>query len=206
MRQRATHIRPFPVALLLGLITSALIGCVDEDAVFVDKPAFQDPTETTNNFLGYVRPVDQKRPFCGNCHSTFLAGWASTGHADAWEDLQASGHASASCEPCHTISENGNPVEGDAGYTLVKDDRYLDHDLLPEKLRELVLKCAGVEIGAATSRERTDQAYGLGRVALCSKCRTGRCRQQGSGEHTEPDQASVKHLHGLPPISLLSGI
>lgn len=126
MRQRATHIRPLPVALLLGLIASALIGCVDEDAVFVDKPAFQDPTETTNNFLGYVRPVDEKRPFCGNCHSTFLAGWTSTGHADAWEGLQSSGHASASCEPCHTISENGNPVEGDAGYIAVKDDRYLD--------------------------------------------------------------------------------
>ncbi len=121
MRQRATHTGPLPVALLLGLVVSALVGCVDKDAVFVDKPAFQEPSDTKNNFLGYVQPVDQGRPLCGNCHATFAAAWGTTAHAHAWEGLQSSDHAADYCEPCHTISENGNPVEGDAGYTLVRD-------------------------------------------------------------------------------------
>lgn len=113
-----------PAALLLGLVVGGA-GCVDQDAVF-DRPSDDQPTETTNNFLGYVGDPAEKQTSCGNCHATFQAGWATTGHAEAWEALQASGHAQETCEGCHTISELGNPLTEPAGYNLVKDERYTD--------------------------------------------------------------------------------
>ncbi len=81
----------------------------------------------------------------------------------------------------------------------------VNHHLLPEKLCELVLKRAGVEVGAAACRERTDEADRFVRVALCSECGNGGHRKQGSCEHAEPDGTSAKFMHDLPPMSLLSG-
>lgn len=46
----------------------------------------------------------------------------NTGHAHAWEDLQASGHASASCNPCHTTSGFGNPAGDTSGFAAVAGD------------------------------------------------------------------------------------
>lgn len=111
-------------AMLLGLVGGVLPGCTDEDTVFVDRPPFEEPA--ANNFLGYVGDPADKMPACGNCHATFFAGWAMTGHAEAWEDLQGSGHAQASCEGCHTISELGNELTETAGYNAAKVERYQD--------------------------------------------------------------------------------
>jgi predicted CXXCH cytochrome family protein len=113
-----------PAVLLLGLVAGVMSGCTDEDTVFVDRPPFEEPA--ADNFLGYVGDPADQMTACGNCHATFQAGWETTGHAHAWEDLQASGHAQATCEGCHTISERGNPAEGDAGYNAVAVERYQD--------------------------------------------------------------------------------
>jgi predicted CXXCH cytochrome family protein len=111
---------PLVAALVL------VVGACTDDEVFVERPAFDQPTDQVNKFLGYVGDPADKLPVCGSCHATFLGQWRGHPHSDAWEDLQASGHASASCEPCHTISENGNPAEGDAGWVATGDVRYLD--------------------------------------------------------------------------------
>ncbi len=126
MRDRATHHRALHFSVLVGLTLGVFVGCVDKDAVFVDKPSSDEPTETTNNFVGYIKPVENGQTSCGNCHATFQAAWSSTGHSHAWETLHTSDDAEESCWRCHTVSENGNPIEGDAGYVLVQDDRYLD--------------------------------------------------------------------------------
>ncbi len=112
-----------PVAMLLGLVF--LAGCTD-DEVFVGRPIFDQPTDQVNKFLGYVGDPADKLPTCGNCHATFLAQWRTHGHSDAWAGLQSSGHAAAYCDACHTVSENGNPAEGDAGWVATQDERYLD--------------------------------------------------------------------------------
>ncbi|MGD2216404.1 MAG: cytochrome c3 family protein, partial [Gemmatimonadales bacterium] len=111
-----------PLVAVLGL---ALGACTD-DEVFVERPAFDQPTDEVNRFLGYVGDPADKLPNCGNCHATFLGQWRGHGHSDAWAGLQSSDHAAAFCEGCHTVSENGNPAEGDAGWVATQDERYLD--------------------------------------------------------------------------------
>jgi hypothetical protein len=46
------------------------------------------------SFVGYSTAETQQTT-CGNCHVLKQTSWAKTGHANAWTDLQASGHASA---------------------------------------------------------------------------------------------------------------
>lgn len=130
MNKRATTILA-PVALLLGLVLAA--GCVDEDTVFVNRPAFDLPSDTVHNMLGYYAdasnpddPYAGKQTSCGNCHATFQKGWLTTAHADAWEGLQSSGHAADYCESCHTVSKLGNVLTDDAGWELTSDPRYHD--------------------------------------------------------------------------------
>lgn len=59
---------------------------------------------------------------CAVCHTSGernqYTTWVETGHANAWADLQASGHAASYCEGCHTVGTQGlaDPVEGDAGW------------------------------------------------------------------------------------------
>lgn len=127
MTAKATQVNALPLAVLVGLIVGGAAGCVDETTfVEVDRPPFEQPTETVNNFLGYVGDLADHKPVCGNCHATFWGQWLGHPHSEAWEGLQASGHAEESCFPCHTISDNGNPAEGAAGYVLVQDERYTD--------------------------------------------------------------------------------
>ena len=54
-------------------------------------------------FVGYSDAATQQTT-CGNCHVLKQETWAKTGHAKAWSALQSSGHASASCDPCHAVS------------------------------------------------------------------------------------------------------
>jgi hypothetical protein len=111
-----------PLVAVLGLV----LGACTDDEVFVDRPDFNPPSDTINNFIGYVGDVADKKPVCANCHATFWGSWLDHGHSNAWEDLQANAGAASFCDPCHTISENGNPAEGDAGYVLTADERYTD--------------------------------------------------------------------------------
>ncbi len=102
-----------------------LAGCLGEKVVYRDRELFQTPPSGAANFLGYS-DVSAKLTVCGNCHVEKQHEWEGTVHATAWEDLQASGHATSTCEACHTVNEQGNPTEGNAGFLAVADERYKD--------------------------------------------------------------------------------
>ncbi len=74
-----------------------------------------------NTFVGYSDPATQQTT-CGNCHVLKQETWAKTGHAKAWANLQASGHASASCDQCHTVSGLTNIAKDSSGYFTVAAD------------------------------------------------------------------------------------
>ena len=121
-----------PRSPVQGRLTAALIAavvassCTSEKIVYRSEPSFTTPPTAAGDFVGYADTA-AKQTVCGNCHVEKQAQWAGTKHASAWADLQASGHAGASCEPCHTVSKNGNAVTVDAvGYTSTKDSRYDD--------------------------------------------------------------------------------
>ncbi|MBE0592229.1 MAG: hypothetical protein IH616_07495, partial [Gemmatimonadales bacterium] len=58
---------------------------------------------------------------CGQCHATLQTEWAETAHSNAWATLQANPGAQEFCEPCHTVSHNGNRAAEPAGYPTVGD-------------------------------------------------------------------------------------
>ena len=110
-----------PAAVLLF----SLSGCTDEKIVYRDRELWEQPPAASAGFLGYAKAED-KLTVCGNCHMGQQAAWVETGHADAWESLQGSGHAAAMCEGCHTVSELGNMPEAQGGWSTTKDTRYYD--------------------------------------------------------------------------------
>jgi len=67
------------------------------------------------SFIGYSDPAT-KQTTCGNCHVLKQASWANTGHANAWSDLQASGHADSTCNKCHTTNGATNVGADTAGF------------------------------------------------------------------------------------------
>jgi len=97
-----------------GVFALAAVGCVSEDST----PAA--PTRDAS-FVGYSNP-DTKQTTCGNCHVDVQAEWAQTKHASAWTDLQASGHASASCDKCHTTNGLTNGTNDSTGFFAVSAD------------------------------------------------------------------------------------
>jgi len=112
--------------LAIGVLTVMALGaCTDEKIVYRDRPPFNPPPDSLNGFLGYFT-VSTKQTTCGNCHVGTQAEWKVTRHASAWADLQGSGHAVASCNKCHTVSELGNSVGHPAGYSTVPDSAYRD--------------------------------------------------------------------------------
>lgn len=111
-------------ALLVGAVVAS--SCTSEKIVYRSEPSFTTPPAAAGNFVGYADTVT-KQTVCGNCHVEKQADWAGTKHASAWADLQASGHAGASCEPCHSVSKNGNAATTDSvGYVATHDARYRD--------------------------------------------------------------------------------
>ncbi len=116
---------PFSSGVLGVICAMTLAGCTSEKIVYRDREPFNVPPDAALGFLGYY-DVSTKQTTCGNCHSEKQASWSTTKHASAWEDLQASGHATASCNGCHTVSENGNSVGAPAGYSVVPDSVYQD--------------------------------------------------------------------------------
>ncbi|KPK06635.1 MAG: hypothetical protein AMS20_04265 [Gemmatimonas sp. SG8_28] len=99
------------------LVVLVSTGCGD-DIVYKERPPFNPPPDSLAGFLGYY---DAASGFttCGNCHADLQAAWSATDHAGAWETLQASGHAQSVCEPCHTVSHNGNTAVAPAGYAAL---------------------------------------------------------------------------------------
>ncbi|HET9438854.1 MAG TPA: cytochrome c3 family protein [Longimicrobiales bacterium] len=114
---------------LLGaaVFSLTLLGCVDEQIVYRDKPLFEDPPANAVGFLGYSN-VDTKQTTCGNCHAGQQVAWKESQHADAWATLQANDHKADYCNDCHTVSGKGNVTAGETlvAYAATKDPRYQD--------------------------------------------------------------------------------
>jgi predicted CXXCH cytochrome family protein len=111
------------LAVAIGVL--ALGACTNEKIVFKTREPFNPPPDSVNGFLGYFT-VSTKQTTCGNCHVGVQTNWAATKHSQAWVDLQASGHASGSCNACHSVSERGNAVGHPAAYSIKPDSVYQD--------------------------------------------------------------------------------
>ncbi len=110
---------------LLLLSVWSLSSCVDQKTVYRDRQLFEQPASDAGGFVGYTDTV-AKLTVCGNCHVQKQDAWSQTKHASAWADLQASDHASASCEGCHTVGPNGNADSTAVGFAATGETRYHD--------------------------------------------------------------------------------
>lgn len=148
-------------------LAMTLTSCTDTKDVLVAKPLFTQPPTAADSFLGYSDTV-AKMPACGNCHSGIYSTWKETKHASAWADLQASGHATSSCEECHTVNGNGNYVDTIAGWLATGDARY--HDVQCES-------CHGPGLQHAENPDATQPlasiVVGVGLTNGCGECHTG---------------------------------
>ncbi len=110
--------------LLVGAVVAS--SCTSEKITYRSEPSFTTPPAAAGNYVGYADTLT-KQTVCGTCHVDQQAKWVTTKHANAWADLQASGHAGASCVPCHTVGPNGNAASDTmVGYVATKDARYED--------------------------------------------------------------------------------
>jgi len=100
-------------ALALTLF-AVLAGCTSDSST----PA-QPTLDAT--FIGYSDPATGQTT-CGNCHVEKQKAWRSTRHAGAWNDLQASGHASPACYSCHTTNGSSNNSPDSAGFFAANDE------------------------------------------------------------------------------------
>jgi predicted CXXCH cytochrome family protein len=109
----------------LALAASAVaVTCTSEKIVYRSGTNFAPPPAAAANFIGFFDDAN-KQTVCGSCHVDFQTRWASTKHASAWSDLQASGGATGTCEACHSVSNLGNAITDTAvGYRSTKDARY----------------------------------------------------------------------------------
>ena len=121
-------------------------------------------------FLGYSNPANQQTT-CGNCHTNLQVSWVKTGHARAWADLQASGHASAACYGCHTVSGLTNSAPDSTGYFAV--------DSTAKKYYEDV-QCESCHGPGATHVQAPDETQpipsisaGVGATTGCATCHNG---------------------------------
>jgi predicted CXXCH cytochrome family protein len=89
----------------------AVSACVKDNT----GPAGGTSSVKDVQFVGYSNPATQQTT-CGNCHVLKQQSWSKTGHASAWKDLQASGHASSACYKCHTTNGQTNIANDTAGY------------------------------------------------------------------------------------------
>ncbi len=157
--------RRFYVVAVLGVI--ALGACTDEKIVY-QRP-INPPPDAANGFLGYFT-ASTKLTTCGNCHVGVQAEWIQTKHADAWDDLQKSGQATASCNSCHSVTQLGNFVGHSAGYELVQSTAY--HDVQCENCHGPGLthvENPDLEVNHPLASIHVD----TGVVSSCSGCHTG---------------------------------
>ncbi len=115
-----------PVWLLLSVL-SLSPSCTDRETIFGEGPFFERIPAEAAGYLGYSTELrEAQQTLCGQCHATEQSEWIDTHHAEAWEDLQASGSAQAFCEPCHTTNQRGSPSDVPGGFVTTGDPRYYD--------------------------------------------------------------------------------
>lgn len=166
------------------LVASA---CVDEKIVYREGPSFVAPPAAAANFMGYSDTAAGKT-VCGSCHVTQQGKWQQTAHADAWATLQASGHAGASCEGCHTVGEQGNVVVDDnVGYKATSDTRY--HDVQCES-------CHGPGLDHVTAPARGQMLASV--RADTGSAVTNGCAECHSGTHHPFVEEWRSSRHGRP--------
>jgi predicted CXXCH cytochrome family protein len=196
MRQNASPRRLFA---LLGAALFAL-ACTDEKIVFRDREPFNPPPDEAQGMLGYFDDAE-KMTTCGNCHVGQQGEWVETRHADAYATLAALPDAQEFCFNCHTTNDQGNLVEGDAGWKAVHDTIYhdvqceachgpgLDHVINPDATQPLASIRAGVDINGGCGEchngahhpfveewEQSGHAQPLAQPASraeCVECHTG---------------------------------
>ena len=156
-------------ALIAG--TAAVAGCSTSDIVYRDRQPFNAAIDSGNGLLGYYT-ASTKQTTCGNCHAGHQQDWSQTHHAKAFADLVASGHASAACYSCHTVSQNGNGLKGPAGWDFKNDSSYQD------------VQCESCHGPGATHVKLPDNQknWPLARVTLIDSARS--CIACHTGTHT----------------------
>ena len=156
----------FGAAILgIALGTSA---CVDERIVYQDRDLVGDLPAAHEGFVGLSEETTNLT-VCGNCHVGFQGEWEQTAHADAWETLQASGHAQAFCEGCHTVNELGNVATAEGGWTTTQDTRY--HNVQCESCHGPGL--AHIQNPGDTNIPLAPLAVGLDLTIGCGECHQG---------------------------------
>lgn len=179
------------VVLAAGLLGGAW-GCVDGDAVYVEQPPWDEAPEEAVGFLGYAEGR-QGQTLCGQCHGDFQELWETTAHADAWQGLQASGHAASYCEGCHTVGRLGNQVtQTNVGWDATRDPRY--HDVQCESCHG-----PGVTHVAAPSAEQPLASFQAAPNA------TNGCGQCHNGAHHPFVEQWSQSAHGAGPHVAYAG-
>ncbi|MBI4409662.1 MAG: hypothetical protein HY561_08145 [Gemmatimonadetes bacterium] len=206
----------------LGLLVAAgvLVGCVDEDIIYRDFPAYEDPPDAAAGFLGYSKQ-EEKLAVCGNCHVGQQSWWQESAHAQAWADLQASGSAQPLCNDCHTVSQRGNAATTSVAYTATGDTRY--HDVQCESCHgaglthvqnpDATQPLAGFAVDTATGcgechqdthrfvEEWSQSAHARfnehATSAACLSCHEGKTALQAFGETAEYLEKSDGKLYGI---------
>jgi hypothetical protein len=165
---------------LLPLTLVALVAGCFEDTVFLSEDTSQpQPAEAV--FLGYQDSI-QKTLACAECHPAKAESWMATGHAGAWETLQASGHAQGFCEGCHTVSELGSVVDTVAGYNSEETARLQD------------VQCESCHGLGGQHWAGTDRV--LAPLAVNTETGCGECHQ---GTHHPFVEQWAESSHGLVP-------
>jgi predicted CXXCH cytochrome family protein len=119
----ANSLRMRAASLLCSLAVAWLAACSADTIVYRDRPPFNPPPDSINGFLGLF-DVSTNQTTCGNCHVGHQRDWKSSAHSGAFATLVNSGHATASCYGCHTVSEHGNLAAAPAGWNRVPDSAY----------------------------------------------------------------------------------
>ncbi len=165
---------------------SLVTACVDEKVVYRDGSNFASPASNAAGFVGYS-DTQNKRTVCGACHVDMQTKWATTKHASAWKDLQASGGAAGYCEACHTVADLGNFVtDSIAGYRSTKDARY--HDVQCES-------CHGPGLLHATSPTSSNRPLASIKADTNAKNGCGECH---TGVHSPfVDEWKLTNVKGL---------
>jgi len=172
---------------MTAIIAAGAVLAACTETVYKDFPGFAPPPTGAGQYLGYST-TSTKLTTCGNCHSSHQAAWLTAKHSSAWADLQASGHAGATCNACHTVNGWGNSTSDSGGYIGHADARYQDVQCE---------SCHGPGQRHVNNTELADSvpvpsAYvAVGVTTSCSACHTG--------EHEPFVEQWSKSAHGIVP-------
>ncbi len=176
------RVNRFSIVVILALAVGA---CVDKKQI-IAPPSSTPPPEAAQGYLGYS-DTTTGTPVCGNCHVGKLAEWEQTKHSHAWADLQASGHATASCEACHATDSYGNFVaDTNVGWVATHNGRY--HDVQCES-------CHGPGLTHVTNPDASQPLASMF-VGLTLTNGCGECHQ---GTHNPFLEEWSQSAHGLVP-------